>query len=59
MGKSNSFDGSVDLDLLPRIPKGLKVLVARLGDLRIWSSTLMEDREWKSQPLLGEEEGFL
>jgi hypothetical protein len=56
MGKSNSFGESVDLGLLPRIPKGLQVLVARMGDLVIWSTTTMEKREWKSQPSLGEED---
>jgi hypothetical protein len=31
--KSNRLGGSVDLGLLPRILKGLQVLVARMGDL--------------------------
>jgi hypothetical protein len=46
-GKSNRLDGSVDLGLLPRIPKGLQVLVARMGDLVILSFATMEEREWK------------
>jgi hypothetical protein len=52
---------SVDLGLLPRIPKGLQVLVARVEDLVKLSLTLMEERarEWKSYPLFGEEEGFI
>jgi hypothetical protein len=32
-GKSNRLGGSVDLGLLPRIPEGLQVLLARMGDL--------------------------
>jgi hypothetical protein len=55
MENSNFFGRSVDLDPLPQIPKGLQVLVARMEDLRIWSSTLMGEREWKPQPPLGEE----
>jgi hypothetical protein len=37
------FSGSVNLDLLPRILKGLQVLVARIGDILILSSALMEE----------------
>jgi hypothetical protein len=45
--KSNHLGGSVDLGLLPRIPKGLKVLVARMGDLVILSFATMVESEWK------------
>jgi hypothetical protein len=48
-GKSNRLGRSVDLGLLPRIPKGFQVLVARMGDLVLWSFTTMEEREWKPQ----------
>jgi hypothetical protein len=44
MGNSNPFNGTVDLDLLPQIPKGLQLLVARIGDLLILRSRLMEER---------------
>jgi hypothetical protein len=43
-GKSNCLGRSVDLGLLPRIPKGLQVLVARMGDLVLWSFATMEGR---------------
>jgi hypothetical protein len=46
-GKSNCLGGSVDLGLLPRIPEGLQVLVATMGDLVLWSFATMEEREWK------------
>jgi hypothetical protein len=59
MGKSNLFGESVDLGLLSRIPKGLQVRVARMGGLVNLSLTTMKDREWKSQPSLGEEQGYL
>jgi hypothetical protein len=42
-GKSNRLGGSVNLGLLPRIPKGLYVLVARMGDLVIISFATMEE----------------
>jgi hypothetical protein len=48
MGKSNSFGGSVDLGILRRIPKGLQVLVSRMEDLVILSSSTKEEREWKA-----------
>jgi hypothetical protein len=44
-GKSNLLGGSVDLGLLPLIHKGLQVLVARMGDLVLWSFATMEERE--------------
>jgi hypothetical protein len=44
-GKSNHLGGSVDLGLLPRIPKGHHVLVARMGDLVLWSFATMEEKE--------------
>jgi hypothetical protein len=44
-GKSNCLGGSVDIDLLPQIPKGLQVLMARMGDLVLWSFATMEERE--------------
>jgi hypothetical protein len=44
-GKSNRLGGSVDIGLLPRIPKGLQVLVDRMGDLVLWSFATMEERE--------------
>jgi hypothetical protein len=34
-GKSNRLGGSVNLGILPRIPKGFQGLVARMGDLVI------------------------
>jgi hypothetical protein len=43
MGKLNPFGGSVDLGLLPRIPKGLQVLVARMGDLYDLSFPTMKE----------------
>jgi hypothetical protein len=51
-GKSNCFGGSVDLGLLPRIPKGLQVLVARMVDLGIFSLATMDERDWKPQSTL-------
>jgi hypothetical protein len=47
MEKSNPFARSVDLYFLTRIPKGIKVLVAKMEDLWILSVALMEEREWK------------
>jgi hypothetical protein len=44
-GKSNRVGGSVDLGLLTQIPKGLRVLVARIEDLVLWSSATMDERE--------------
>jgi hypothetical protein len=44
-GKSNRLGGSVDLGLLPRIPKWSQVLVARMGDLVLLSFATMEERE--------------
>jgi hypothetical protein len=44
-GKSNHLGGSVDLGLLPQIPKGLQVLVTRMGDLVLWSFATMKERE--------------
>jgi hypothetical protein len=48
-GKSNRLGGSVDLGLLPRFPKGLQVVVARMGDLVLWSFATMEERAYKPQ----------
>jgi hypothetical protein len=45
VGKSNPFDASVDLGLLPRILKGLHVLVCKMVDLVIWRFETMEERE--------------
>jgi hypothetical protein len=58
-GKSNRLGGSVDLVLLPRIPKGLQVLVARMGDLVILSFATMEDREWNPQSSPEVEDDYL
>jgi hypothetical protein len=44
-GESNCLGGSVDLGLLTQIPKGLRVLVARMEDLVLGSSATMEERE--------------
>jgi hypothetical protein len=49
IGKSNRLSGSVDLVLLPRISKGIQVLVAIMGDLVSLSFATMEEREWKMQ----------
>jgi hypothetical protein len=61
MGNLNPFVGSVDvaIGLLLRIPKCLQVLVAREGYLRILSLTLVDEREWKRQPLLEVQEGYI
>jgi hypothetical protein len=45
MGKSNPFGGTVDLGLLPQIPKGLQVLVARMEDIENLIFVAMEERE--------------
>jgi hypothetical protein len=58
-GKSNRFGGSVDLGLRPRIPKGLQVLVARMGDLVILSFATMDEREWKPQSSPEVEDNYL
>jgi hypothetical protein len=47
-GKSNHLGGSVDLGLLPQIPKGLQVLVARMGDIVLSSFATIEERESRS-----------
>jgi hypothetical protein len=59
VGNSNPFGGSVDLGLLLRIPKGLQVQVAREGDLQHLSLVVMEEIEWKPQPLLEVEDDYL
>jgi hypothetical protein len=58
-GKSNRLGGSVDLGLLPQIPKGLQVLVARMGDLVILSFATMDEREWKPQSSPEVEDNYL
>jgi hypothetical protein len=45
MGKSNPFDASVDLGLLPLILKRLHVLVCKMADLVNWRFATMEERE--------------
>jgi hypothetical protein len=44
-GKSNRLGESVDLGLLTQIPKGLRVLVARMRDLVLSNFATMEERE--------------
>jgi hypothetical protein len=58
-GKSNRLGGSVDLGLLHWIPKGLQVLVARMGDLVILSFATMAEREWKPQSWPEMEDDYL
>jgi hypothetical protein len=57
--RSNCLGRSVDLGLLPRIPKGLQVLVSRMGDLIKWSFATMEEREWKQQSAPEVEDDYL
>ena len=56
--KSNSFDESVDLGLLTQTLEVHDIWLARMRDLELWSSTMMREDEWKSQPLLWEDGAF-
>jgi hypothetical protein len=44
---------------LPRVPKGLQVLVARMRDLMLSSFATMEEREYNPRPQLEVEDDYL
>jgi hypothetical protein len=59
MEGANRLGGNIDPGLLPRIQKGLQVLVARMGDLVILSFTTIEERDWKPQVQPKVEDNYL